>query len=146
MTRVGRVLFGADDVVAELVKSRLAPWVSFRDYAALGVVLGDTLIGGVVYHNFMPLPYGSIIEASFAFDDPRWASRTTLRTLFAYPFVQLGCVRMTVIVAKKNERSRSVVSKLGFKQEGSHPGAFDGRQTAISYGMAKDACKWLKGS
>lgn len=127
-----------------MVKSRLAPWVSFRDYAALGVVRHGTLVGGVVYHNFMQLPHGNMIEASFAFDDPRWARRDTLRTLFAYPFMQLQCVRMTVICAKGNSRSRSVVQKLGFRQEGSHPRAFDGKQIAISYGMLRDDCKWIK--
>jgi RimJ/RimL family protein N-acetyltransferase len=140
---VGSVLFGADELVAALVKSRLSPSTRFRDYAALGVVRDGVLCGGVVYHNYCVLEHGSVIEASFAFDNPRWAFPATLRTLFAYPFGQLGCDRMTAIVAKGNKRSRKMVEGLGFKLEGVHPRAMDGRQTALSYGILKEDCRWI---
>jgi RimJ/RimL family protein N-acetyltransferase len=140
---VGSVLFGADDVVASFVKSRLPPSTRFRDYAALGVVRDGVLCGGVVYHNYCELEHGSVIEASYAFDTARWAFPATLRTLFAYPFVQLGCARMTAIVAKGNKRSRRFVEGVGFHLEGVHPRAMDGKQTALSYGMLKEQCRWI---
>jgi RimJ/RimL family protein N-acetyltransferase len=34
--------------------------------------------------------------------------------------------------------------KLGFKLEGVHIKGLDGRQDAISYGMLRRKCRWLK--
>lgn len=143
--QVGSVLFGADELVAAFVRARLGPSTRFRDFTALGVVRDRVLCGGVVYHNYCELEHGRIIEASLAFDNPRWAFPQTLRTLFFYPFVQLGCVRMTSIVSKNNKRSRRFCEGIGFKLEGVHPCAIDGVKTALSYGMLKEDCRWIRG-
>ena len=138
---VGDVLFGADALVAELVRTRM-PFTrpSFGPCTALGVVKNNTLVGGVVYHNFV----GFNLEVSLAFDDPRWCSRATLRTLFNYPFNQLGCVRITCITSKKNKKTRRLCEGVGWKLEGIHAKAYDGVETAVSYGMLREDCKWIK--
>lgn len=139
--QIGSVLFGADDVVSEFVRSRMpVARASFGPCSALGVVRDGVLVGGVVYHNYT----GFNLEVSLAFDDPRWCSRATLRTLFAYPFLQLGCERITCIVGKGNKKSRRLTEGVGWKLEGVHPKAADGKQAAISYGMLRDDCKWIK--
>ena len=138
---VGPVLFGADDLVAAFVKTRI-PQVGeagFKEYTALGVVRNGKMLGGVVYHAYS----GFDIQASYAFDSPSWASRPVLRTLFAYPFVQLGCVRMTGIASRKNKHARDMMDRLGFKLEGVHRKAADGKVDAISYGMLKNECRWI---
>jgi RimJ/RimL family protein N-acetyltransferase len=139
---VGSVLFGADDLVAAFVKARIQMLgdSNFRDYTALGVVKDHKLLGGVVYHAYS----GHDIQASYAFESPRWASRDVLRVLFGYPFNQLGCVRMTGLIARKNKHAREMILRLGFTLEGVHRKAADGRQDAISYGMLKSECKWIK--
>lgn len=139
---VGPVLFGADELVAAFVCSRI-PQVGERGFGpstALGVVKDSKLLGGVVYHQFS----GHDIQASYAFDSPRWATPGVLRTLFAYPFVQLKCVRMTALIPRKNKHAREMILRLGFKLEGVHPKAADGRQDAVSYGMLKTDCRWIK--
>lgn len=142
---LGSVLFGADDLVADFVRERLGAHTRFVDgYTALGVVRGGQFCGGVVYHNYCALPFGSVVEVSFAFDDPRWASRQVLETICTYPFLNLDCSRVTAIVAKSNQRSRTVVEKIGFTREGSHPKGMDGKEAAISYGLLRENCIWIK--
>jgi RimJ/RimL family protein N-acetyltransferase len=139
---VGAVLFGADDLVRAFVQARIKEIgeSGFGPSTALGVVRDGRMLGGVVYNNFN----GHDIHATYAFESPRWASRDVLRTLFAYPFTQLGCVRMTGIVARKNKHARDMILRLGFKLEGVHRKSVDGRQDAISYGLLRDECKWIK--
>lgn len=139
---VGPVLFGADDLVRAFVQARIreSREGGFGPSTALGVVRDGKLLGGVVYNNFN----GHDIHASYAFDNPKWASRAVLRILFGYPFNQLGVVRMTAVIGRRNKHARKMVERLGFKQEGVHPKAVDGRQDAISYGCLRANCKWIE--
>lgn len=138
---VGDVLFGADDIVAEFVRQRMpVARPSFGPCTALGVVKDGVLLGGVVYHNFT----GFNIEVSLAFDSPRWLSRKTLRALFSYPFTQLHCARLTCLAGRKNKKSRRLIEGCGWKLEGVHPKALDGVADAMSYGMLREDCKWIK--
>lgn len=141
MHLVGSVLFGADDYVAEFVMKRI-PHIrgGFGDFKALGVVRPDGLIGGVVYHQYV----GHDIQVSIAFDRADWARPSTLRTLFWYPFVQAGCVRMTAIIARNNKRCRRFTEGIGFKLEGIGRKAIDGVQDAACYSMLRDECKFLR--
>jgi hypothetical protein len=137
--RVGSILLGADDLVAELIASRI-PYMrgkSFGQCVALGVIRNETLIGGVVYHNYV----GHDCQVSIAVDR---AAFMPWRALFSYPFEQLGCVRLTALIGRKNKPSRQLCERLGFKIEGVHLKGIDGRQDAISYGMLRSQCRWLK--
>lgn len=137
MQLVGNVLCGADEMVAAYVSERIPGCTGFGPATALGVVRNGVLVGGVVYHEFR----GHDCRISGAFDS---AGFIPWRFLFAYPFEQLGCVRLTSIIDKKNKRSRLLTEGLGFKQEGVHPKGIDGKATAISYGLLKEHCRWIK--
>jgi Acetyltransferases, including N-acetylases of ribosomal proteins len=142
---MGSVLFGADEFVADFVRVRLGGHTRFVDgYTALGVVRRGIFAGGVVYHNFQQLAHGNTIETSIAFDDATWALPQTLRTLFTYPFLNLECVRLTSIVAEGNERSRKFCEGLGFDLEGIHPRGMDGKEAAVSYGLLRENCRWIR--
>lgn len=134
-----RLLFGSDEFVCQWVGERVDAEVIKGK--AIGVIDGERLIAGVAYSNYR----GCDIEMLAASENIRWLSRHRLYSIFAYPFVQLGCLRVTAIVAKKNKRSRSFIERIGFKLEGSHPKALDGRD-ACSYGMLREQCKWIETS
>ena len=136
---VGSILLGADEMVAGMVAARI-PNLTFDKYTALGVVRRGVLVGGVVYHHYI----GHDIQVSIAFDSPGWALPGTLRALFDYPFNQLGCRRMTATIGRKNKKSRKICEGLGFKLEGVHPKGLDGQQDAMSYGLLKEDCRWIK--
>lgn len=110
-------------------------------FAALGVVRRGKIAAGVVFHNYRP---GIDLEVSLAADDPSWAHPAILRRLFAYPFHQLGVVRLTCIIARKNKRCRRFSEGLGWKLEGTHRKAYDGKDDAMSYGMLPSDCRFLE--
>jgi RimJ/RimL family protein N-acetyltransferase len=139
---VGSLLFGADELVGEMVKSRIPhmrtlQWGSFQ---ALGVVRHGQLVGGVVYHHYR----GFDIQIAAAFDAKSWALPGTLRALCAYPFVQLGVTRVTAITGKKNKKARRTLERIGFALEGVAKRGLDGVEDAMIFGLLKDNCKWLK--
>jgi RimJ/RimL family protein N-acetyltransferase len=137
---VGSVLFGADQIVSEFVKARIPNIKDFGAHTALGVIRQGKLIGGVVYNNYQ----GFDISANIAFDSSNWAYPATLRTLFGYPFNQLQVARMTAVIAESNKRSRRICEGLGFKLEGVHPRGADGNEAALSFGLMREACRFLR--
>lgn len=144
--KVGRntLLYGADKQVAEFVMSRIpgARGRGFGDFTAIGIAREGRPIGGVVFHNYV----GHLIEMSAAFDDPRWCTRATLRTLFEYPFKQLNCVVMVTVTGRKNKKARRIDEGLGFRVVGPVPNGWDGREDAMVYAMKRNECRWIKGS
>jgi RimJ/RimL family protein N-acetyltransferase len=144
---VGSVLYGADYEVAQFVWQRIKHLQNhpfpFENATALGVVrtIGGEprLIGGIVFNNYR----GFDIEMHGAFDVPDWCRPTTLRRLFAYPFVQLGVTRMTTITGRKNKSARRIDEFVGFKLEGTVRRGLDGREDAMIYGMLRNECKFL---
>lgn len=139
---MGSVLYGADMVVSQYVASRISV-VSDRGFGpcrALGVIRGGKLIGGVVFHSYK----GHDIEMSAVMDDPRWARPGVMMRLFSYPFIQLGCARMTTITGASNTAARRADEHMGFVQEGVHPKGWDGVEDAVSYGMLRENCRWLR--
>ncbi len=137
--RVGSILLGADDLVAELVASRIPHMhgKSFGQFVALGVIRNDELVGGVVYNNYV----GHDCQVNIAIER---ATFMPWRALFEYPFEQLNCARLTAVVGRKNKKSRDLVKALGFKLEGVHEKGLDGIEDAISYGMTRERCRWIK--
>ena len=142
----GDVLLGADELVATFVSRHIPGHAGFERYKAVGVLRKlagrPTLIGGVVYHNWR----GHDCEVSSAMLDGRWARRGVLRALFNFPFNQLGCSRLTAITSAENADARKALVDQGFAQEGLHRrGWHDGISDAVSYGMLREDCIWIRG-
>jgi hypothetical protein len=140
------LLYNADEMVAEFVAARVPHMQGrpFGKHVAIGVIRKESLVGGVVFHNmrvFNGKPFD--IEMSGAFDSPSWCLPGTLRKLFAYPFVDLGCVRMTTITGRKNKRARRVDEGLGFKLEGVVRKGIDGKEDAMIMGMLREECRFI---
>lgn len=134
-------------------RERVAIWVASRvrgmkppegKYEALGVVKGGELIGGVIYTNLKDLPFGGAAIEMDCAGEPGWLTRSTLKALFGYPFLQLGVVRITTMVAKANRRARKMNERLGFKQEGCIRNGFGGGRDMIVYGMLRSECRWIE--
>jgi RimJ/RimL family protein N-acetyltransferase len=140
VTLVGHVLFGADAAVTDWVAQRIPGFRPAPGMTALGVVAGDDLVAGVVFDNFN----GIHIEAAIAADtNGRWAGRETLRTLFAYPFIQLGCMAISVSVPSTNLESLNLATKLGFRPEAFIRFAAHDGSSLVVLKMLKSDCGWI---
>lgn len=113
--------------------------VQFGPSSALGVEIKGELVAVCVYHNFNE----ASVELSFVTTTPRWASRYHIAALlWRYPFLQLGCKRVGVVIAAENKIARHFVERLGFIEEGYHVDALP-TGDAVSYGLLRhDAEKW----
>ena len=132
-------------LIAQWVAERVPQVRDIRDFGpfvSLGILdKQDNLIAGCVYNNYT----GHDIHLTFAADSPKWATRTNIKRILTYPFEEAGCRRCSALVAKGNKRVRKLLTGLGFKEEGSHPCALDGEQTAVSLGLLPHKRKWPNG-
>jgi hypothetical protein len=94
---------------------------------------------GVTYHNWN----GYNVDASVAIDDGFQWTRARLRTLFEYPFTQLGARRMSALIEHDNTRSRQFVERLGFTLEATLADACKAGDLLL-YRLTFAECRWLK--
>jgi len=135
---VNRLIFGADDYL----KSWAAKIIGIDGFGlstAIGVERDGKIICAAVYHDYRD----GQIEASIAASSRRWANRSVLHALFAYPFNQVGAHRLLVTCNEANEKAMKMNSQLGFIQEGRLRQMY-APHDAVIWGMLKDECKWIK--
>ena len=134
------LLYGYGPEVAEWVKRELEMESGFGPCEAIGVVSEGRIIAGIVYSQYRH----PSIEMAIASISPRWANRRILRALFDYPFNELKCKRITVLVDSDAKDVRSFDERLGFVFEGILREANPNGDAAI-YGMLKNECRWIDG-
>lgn len=106
---------------------------------AIGVARNGEIVAAALFTNYQP----PSIEITFVTSTPRWATRQAIKDILSYPYLQLGCKRITAITEASNAPARAFLERLGFQQEGVHPDAFPSGE-GISYGLLrKDAERWL---
>lgn len=109
--------------------------------SAVGVVAKGKIIAGMAVHTF--LPHYKSCEITFAADSPLWATKQTIRALLKWPFEQLGCERLTCVIASSNRSAIRINEGLGFKLEGScRQGCRP--DDALIYGLLReDTPEWM---
>lgn len=104
-------------------------------YASIGWMNddGSRLLGGAVYHNYVPayrsIEISCVSEVSF--------TRAVIAGVMAYPFRQLKVDRVQAVTPKSSASARKFLEKFGFKREGSHRKAYGDFGDAISYGLLR---------
>lgn len=106
---------------------------------AIGIVNNGKIVGGVAYDGYN----GANINIHVASDgSKRWINREFLWFVFYYPFVQLGCKRVTGVVPSYNKAAIQFDEKVGFELEttlkDAHP-----QGDLLIYKMTPDKCRWL---
>lgn len=131
-------VYGRDKEIIDWVGARVDE-NDFGEAIGLGVYEDGKILAGVVYNLYN----GPSICMHVAAEGKRWLNREFLFRFFAYPFIQLGCNRVTGLVRVDNIEARRFDEHLGFVQEGViRRGASDGTDM-ILYGMLKEECRWL---
>jgi RimJ/RimL family protein N-acetyltransferase len=133
-------IYGQDDKVVDFVTSLVEDLEFYGKVNTLGVESDGELIAGIIFENYT----GSSISMHVAAVEGRqWITRDLLFRVFAYPFLQLDCNRVTGLVRADNLRAQKLDEHLGFVQEGvMRKAATDGTDYII-YGMLKEECRWL---
>ncbi|MFD9897468.1 N-acetyltransferase [Mesorhizobium sp. NPDC059025] len=95
--------WGYDEAVAAWVAEHIPGCArGFENCRALGVLDGEQLAAGVVFHNWEP-EHG-VIELSGASTTQRWLTKPVLWQMFAYPFLGIGCQLVVMRVSERNEQ------------------------------------------
>lgn len=132
------MLYGHDRALAGWAGARLgiAEW---GPCSAIGVMRRGEIAAVAVFHQYRH----PNMEISFVTASRMWATPLAVRQILRYPFIQVGCKRLTSTTEATNQRARAFLCRLGFRQEGYHPDALP-TGDAVSYGLlARDAARWL---
>ena len=134
-------IYGQDARVLDFMAEHLSDCELPADSVTLGVESDGELIAGVAFENYTKT--GISIHVA-ALEGRHWLSKDFLFRVFAYPFLQLGCHRVTGLVRVDNLKAQKLDEHLGFVREGIiRRGATDGTDF-IMYGMLKEECRWIK--
>mgnify|MGYP003113161462 FL=1 len=134
---MNRMIFGADDYLKQWAAARIGI-EGFGPSASIGVQRDGEIIAACVYHDLRD----GQIEASIAASSPKWATRSVLYGLFAYPFIQVGANRLLVTCSEGNAKAMKMNKQLGFVEEGRLRQMF-GKHDAVLFGMLRNECKWI---
>ena len=83
----------------------------FGNCVAMGVVHHDTLIAGMIFHNYSP--ECETIELSGAAISKRWLTRPVFNEMFRYVFDQVGCQMLVARHSEHNTRLRRMWNAVG---------------------------------
>jgi len=135
-----KLVYGQDELVRNWVAERVDE-DRFQSDVAIGLAEDGELIAGVVYNMFTG---PSISMHVAAMPGRRWMTKDFLWRAFAYPFIQLGCQRVTGLVREDNLDAQRFDEHLGFVREGLLRSACEDGQNMILYGMLRKECRWLE--
>lgn len=107
---------------------------------ALGLERDGKLIAGVLYEGFSGPNLWMHVAAE---PGSNWLTRGFLRAVFTYPFVQLGCRRVSGAVDASNTAARRFDEHLGFREEARLRGAAADGGDVILYVMWKEDCRYV---
>jgi RimJ/RimL family protein N-acetyltransferase len=99
------------DYVAYLV------WGCANDFGpsgSIGVLKNKQLIAAVVFHNWHE--NHGVIELSAAASDPRWLTKTVIKTIMEICFGQHKCQQIATRIDIENERALKIFRFLGFSE------------------------------
>ena len=86
----------------------------FGPSATLGVIEAETLVAGVVFHNWQPEE--GVIEMSSASVSKRWLCRPVLNAMFGFCFEECGCQMVVLRVSERNAGMIDIARRFGFSE------------------------------
>lgn len=133
-------IYGQDARVLDFMAEHLSDCELPANSVTLGLETDGELVAGVAFENYTKT---NIFMHVAALDGRNWLNRDFLFRVFAYPFLQLNCPRVSGLVRTDNVKAQRFDEHLGFVKEGvMRKGASDGTDFII-YGMLKEECRWV---
>jgi hypothetical protein len=140
-----QIILNAEPVVSQFMRGMMGTPFGFT--AGRGIAVVDDIPGMEMGRMLAGIWFESYTGTNMlmhvaAVPGSRWMSRYLLWYTFYYPFIEMGCKRVTGLVAETNYEARKFDERLGFKLEGRmKDGAPDG--DILIYAMFRDECRWL---
>jgi RimJ/RimL family protein N-acetyltransferase len=116
-------------------------WVA--DSHAIGIIDDVGKICGVVVFNTVQDQQAQIHVVTDGRFGKGFISPQLIATVFAYPFYELGVLRLTAPILIDNIAAQIVALRLGFRVEGRERAGFYGQDRAI-FAMLRGECMWLE--
>lgn len=113
------------------------PLAACANMTGIGLERRGELVAGVIYEGYN----GRNIWMHVAI--PGCITRDFLRYAFHYPFIELGCRRVSGYVEASNARARRFDEHLGFQQEAILQGAASDGGDVILYRMTREDCRYV---
>lgn len=124
--------------VWEFVRRQL-PIPLVANMKGLGLERDGELIAGVLYEGFNGVNVWMHVATT---PGKKW-THEFLRYCFYYPFVEMGCKRVSGAVEASNLVARRFDEHLGFKQEAVLSGAASDGGDVILYAMRREECRYV---
>jgi len=111
-------IYGHDEIVGRFVMSLIPAYRGVDIVPPMSQTIGiiddsGRLVAGFLYNNYDR--YAGVIEiTTAALPGCRWLSRETIRRLYQYPFLQLGCQMVVGRVAADNEQLLRQMAALNY--------------------------------
>jgi hypothetical protein len=80
-----------------------------------------------------------------AIDETEKTSRTFVRAIFEYPFLQAGLTQVFALVMEDNVQALKVDAKTGFTEVNRFDNAGMKGQALILFRMTRNECRWING-
>jgi RimJ/RimL family protein N-acetyltransferase len=109
-------------------------------FEAVGLERDGEIIAACIYNHFTGFDICMHIAAK---PGSKWCTKSFLYSAFAYPFKQLGCLRVTGYVAAKDEKVIEFDKHLGFVFEGVKRCALPDDDLVI-LGMTRAECRFIE--
>ena len=106
----------------------------------LGLERDGELVCGVLYDGWN----GVNMWMHVAIAPGGMLTRQFVHYAFYYPFVEIGCKRLTGLVEANNLAARRFDEHLGFRVEATLAGAASDGGDVLLYAMTRDECRWLQ--
>ena len=105
----------------------------FGNCSTISVWSGNEICAVVIYssHN------GINCEVTVAATSKWWLRKSTLNILMKYPFYQLGCQRITLLIRQDNALTQRACEKVGFEREGCLRNFYPDGSNCLIYGLLK---------
>lgn len=86
-----------------------------RQYMTFGVLQGDKIIAGLIFHDIHPT---QDMTWTIYSNDKTWCKRHIIKEFMRLAFEVFQCRRINILVDTDNQQCLKFVTRLGFKQEG----------------------------
>ena len=136
---MANVIYGHEDDLLPWAQQRIG--VAFRpDAKTMGLERDGTIRAVVIFDSFSETDCNMHIASD---GTKAWMSKSLLLSAFAYPFTQLGLLRLTGLVPAHNADAMAFDENIGFVREGYHPKAGPGGCDLISLGLMRENCRFI---